>query len=447
MQVKIQKIYSQRCWLDDRLQEATLFVQDGRIASIQTGSPASKEGLVNCGTDVLMPGVIDAHVHINEPGRTDWEGFDTATRAAAAGGTTTLVDMPLNASPVTTSAAALQVKLAASKGKLNVHCGFYGGLVPQNLPDLPDLLKSGILGIKAFLVHSGIDEFPNVGLQDLEAAMPLIARAGLPLLVHCEWASGQHDQALKAHPTHYAAYLQSRPKSWENEAIAQMIGLCRRYRCPVHLVHLSSAEALEGIAAAKQEGLPLTVETCAQYLFFEAENIPDGNTLFKCAPPIREKANNEALKAALATGLIDFIATDHSPAPPDLKAIESGNLQTAWGGIAGVQFLLPAAWSALKDRLSLESFIPLVTSKPAQFLKVAPQKGVFQIGSDADLVVWSPETAYVVKKENILFRHPISPYIGCQFFGAVRETYVQGTLVFQNQHLKAQNKGTWLMRP
>ena len=440
-------IYSQRCWIDNQLQEATLFLKDGRIAAIQAGSPATYEGLVNCGHRVLMPGVIDAHVHINEPGRTAWEGFDTATKAAAAGGTTTLVDMPLNASPVTTTAAALQLKLAASEGKLNVHCGFYGGLVPNNGSDLPDLLKSGILGIKAFLVHSGIDEFPNVGISDLEAAMPLIARAGLPLLVHCEWASGKHDQTLAAHPTNYAAYLQSRPKSWENEAVALMIAGCRRYDCRVHIVHLSSAEALDMIAEAKKEGLPLTVETCAQYLYFDAEHIPDGNTLFKCAPPIREKANNEALKTALAEGLIDFVATDHSPAPPDLKAIDSGNLKDAWGGIAGVQFLLPATWTALKDHLTLESFIPLLTANPAQFLKVVPQKGVFQVGSDADMVVWSPEETYDVKKENILFRHPISPYIGRQFFGAVWETYIRGVLVFQNQQIIAQNEGLWLMRP
>lgn len=442
-----QKIYSQRCWIDNRLQEATLGIAHGRIVAIELGSPNNWEGVTNCGSDVLMPGVIDAHVHINEPGRTAWEGFDTATRAAAAGGTTTLVEMPLNASPVTTHVAALKAKLDAAAGKMSVHCGFYGGLVPDNLAELPALLQSGILGMKAFLVHSGIDEFPNVGMEDLEAAMPLIAKAGLPLLVHCEWASEGRDAALLANPSHYMAYLESRPKAWENEAIARMIDLCRRHQCPVHIVHLSSAEALDMIAAAKQEGLPLTVETCAQYLYFAAEDIPDGNTLFKCAPPIREKANQRALKAALAEGLIDFIATDHSPAPPDIKGLDSGNFATAWGGIAGIQFLLPAAWSALRDALSLEAFIPLLTANPARFLNIAPQKGTLQVGSDADIVVWSPETAFEVRRETVLFRHPISPYIGETLFGMVKGTYLCGHLIYQNQQMLAPYKGTWLMRP
>lgn len=442
-----QKIYSQRCWINGRLQEATLGIADGRIVAIELGSPNNWEGVTNCGSDVLMPGVIDAHVHINEPGRTVWEGFETATRAAAAGGTTTLVDMPLNASPVTTDVAALKAKMEASAGKMSVHCGFYGGLVPDNLAELPALLQGGILGMKAFLVHSGIDEFPNVGMADLEAAMPLIAKAGLPLLVHCEWASEGHDAALLANPTHYAAYLESRPKSWENEAIATMIDLCRRHRCAVHIVHLSSAEALEMIAAAKQEGLPLTVETCAQYLYFAAEDIPDGNTLFKCAPPIREKANQRALKAALAEGIIDFIATDHSPAPPDIKGLDSGNFATAWGGISGIQYLLPAAWSALRDTLSLEAFIPLLTANPARFLNIAPQKGTLQVGSDADIVVWSPETAFDVRRETVLFRHPISPYIGETLFGMVKGTYLCGHLVYQNQQMLESYQGTWLMRP
>ncbi len=440
------RIYSRRCWLDGRLQEATLQVENGRIANIQQGKPARIEAVIDCGDHVLMPGVIDAHVHINEPGRTEWEGFDTATQAAAAGGTTTLVEMPLNASPVTTTAAALQEKLAAAKGKTHVHCGFYGGLIPDNLYNLPALLQSGIWGMKAFLVHSGIDEFPNVSMRDLEESMPLIAAAGMSLLVHCEWEGDADTALLDAHPTSYQAYLAGRPKAWENEAIRRMIDLCRRFQCPVHIVHLSSAEALDMIREAKTEGLPLTVETCAQYLFFDAENIPDGNTLFKCAPPIREKANNDLLRQAVAEGLIDFIATDHSPAPPAVKALDTGNLQKAWGGIAGIQYLLPAAWTALKNRISLESFIPLLTEHPAQFLKMAPAKGVFQPGSDADFVVWSPETTYEVQKEQILFRHPISPYVGQQFQGAVLETYVDGQLVFKNNKIITKNAGRCLLR-
>lgn len=440
-------IYSKRCWIDNRLQEATIFMDDRTITAIRLGPPAPDDRVVDCGNDVVMPGVIDAHVHINEPGRTAWEGFETATRAAAAGGTTTLVDMPLNSSPVTTSAAALQLKLEASKGKISAHCGFYGGLVPDNLEALPGLLKSGILGMKAFLVHSGIDEFPNVTEADLDAALPAIAASGLTLLLHCEWESELNPQILEANPRSYSAYLASRPKASENESIRRIIELCRKYRCPMHIVHLSSAEALDQIAAAKAEGLPLTVETCVQYLFFYAEAIPDAEPVYKCAPPIREKSNNEALKKALAAGLIDFITTDHSPAPADLKALESGDLQKAWGGIAGIQFLLPAAWTALKDTLSLEAFIPLLTANPAHFLKIFPQKGSLQVGSDADLVVWAPEQPFEVKPENILFKHPISPYISRNLYGAVRETYVHGALVFQQNTIKKQNKGTWLLRP
>lgn len=419
-----QKLYSQRCWIDQRLQEAVITIENGRVAAIQKGSPARWDDIVNWGSDVLMPGVIDAHVHINEPGRTDWEGFETATRAAAAGGTTTLVDMPLNASPVTTTVEALNAKINASAGKTHVHCKFYGGLVPDNIADLPELLRTGILGIKAFLVHSGIDEFPNVGMAELEAAMPLIARSGLPLLVHCEWEEGRHDAALRARPQSYSAYLESRPKQWENAAIERMIDLCRRHQCRVHIVHLSSAEALPMIVAAREEGLPLTVETCAQYLYFAAEDIPDGNTLYKCAPPIREKANQNALKHALAQGWIDFITTDHSPAPPGIKCIDTGDLAKAWGGIAGIQFLLSAAWSALKDSLTLENFIPLVTAHPAHFLGLLPRKGVLHPGSDADIVVWSPEATFVVEKETVRFRYPVSPYIGEKLFGTVRQTYI-----------------------
>jgi allantoinase len=427
------KIYSRRCWLDHHLREATLTIENGRITAVQTGSPASWEGVTDFGSDIVMPGVIDAHVHINEPGRTEWEGFETATRAAAAGGTTFLAEMPLNASPVTTNVEALRIKKAAAIGKMHVHCQFYGGLIPGNLPELPALLGSGVPGIKAFLVHSGIDEFPNVSMADLEAAMPLIAAAGVPLLVHCEWESGIHNAALSAQPRSYGAYLQSRPKSWENEAIARMIDLCRRCQCPVHIVHLASAEALPLIVAARAEGLPLTVETCVQYLYFAAEDIPDGNPLYKCAPPIREKVNQLALKDALSRGWIDFIATDHSPAPPDLKALDSGDLSKAWGGIAGIQFLLSAAWTALQSTLSIEKFIPLLTEHPARFLRLLPQKGSLAPGSDADLAVWSPEKQFRVEKESVWFRHPISPYIGETLAGRVTATYLCGEQIFENR--------------
>ena len=278
------------------------------------------------GDRVVLPGLVDTHVHINEPGRTEWEGFATATRAAAAGGITTLVDMPLNSSPVTTTAEALAIKLEAAAGQLRVDCGFYGGVVPGNGGQVGALIAAGVLGFKAFLCHSGIDEFPNATEADLRAVMPELARAGLPLLVHAELIGGDIPGPRRS-PSEcrsYARYLASRPRAWEHDAIRLMIALCRETGCRVHIVHLASADALPMIAEARAEGLPLTVETCPHYLTFAAEEIPDGDTRFKCAPPIRERENRERLWEGLRDGLIDTIGSDHSPAPPELKQLDDG---------------------------------------------------------------------------------------------------------------------------
>ena len=247
-----------------------------------------------------MPGVIDVHVHINEPGRTEWEGFETATQAAAAAGTTTIIDMPLNASPVTTTLKAFNEKLEASKNKLNINVGFYGGLIPGNKDELEPMINAGVLGIKCFLVHSGIDEFPNVGEKEMDEAMPIIAKHHIPLLAHCEMYEEQIQNDFSKYPTSYKHYLESRPKKWENDAVDLVIKLCRKHQCPTHIVHVSSCEALKTIAEAKKEGLPITAETCAHYLYFSAEDIPDNNCLYKCAPPIREKENNTLLKRSFA---------------------------------------------------------------------------------------------------------------------------------------------------
>ena len=374
-----ESICSTRCWLEGKLQPATISFAEGVITSIVLHKTADVEDMGNA---TIMPGVIDAHVHVNEPGRTEWEGFDTATKAAAAGGITTIIDMPLNASPVTTTLAAFNQKMEATTNKLHVNVGFYGGLVPTNINDLEDLMQAGVLGIKCFLVHSGIDEFPNVGEVEMKQALPIIAKYKIPLLAHCEIDETQAHSDLAEHPTSYQSYLASRPKAWENEAIDLMIDLCTKHQTPVHIVHVSSAEALPTIAKAKAAGLPLTAETCPHYIFFEAEQIPDANTLYKCAPPIREKANNQLLKAALANGTLNFIATDHSPAPPAIKGIETGNFLKAWGGIAGLQFLLSASWTALKDNISLEKFIPLLTEHPAKFLNIDDRKGVLKVNID-----------------------------------------------------------------
>lgn len=435
-------IYSNRVWVENKLQPATVSFRNGNITAIHLGKQNNAE---EYGNAVIMPGVIDAHVHINEPGRTLWEGFETATNAAAAGGTTTIIDMPLNASPVTTTLEAFHQKLEASKGKLNVNVGFYAGLIPGNATHLESLIQAGVVGVKCFLTHSGIDEFPNVTEKDLDEAMPIIAKYNLPLLAHCELYENEVDCDFENHPTSYPHYLASRPKQWENDAVELMIRMCRKHQCPVHIVHVASAEALSAIAAAKAEGLPITAETCTQYIYFNAEDIPDANCIYKCAPPIRERANNEQLKQALKSGVLDFIATDHSPAPPDIKEMETGNLKKAWGGIAGIQFLLTASWTALKDTLSLEQFIPLLTSKPAQFLK-AKTKGTIAVGHDADFVIWNPEGANVVIEEDIFFRHKISPYIAQNLNGVVHETIVNGTTVYHYKSIENKNKGQWLLR-
>ena len=436
------KIYSKQCWVNEKLQPATIIFSEDKIEDIIFSKIDDAE---NFDDNIIMPGVIDVHVHVNEPGRTEWEGFDTATQAAAAGGTTTIVDMPLNASPVTTTIEAFQKKLQASENKLNVNCGFYAGLIPSNVNDLEDLLSSGVLGIKCFLTHSGIDEFPNVTRDDLEIAMPIIAKYNLPLLIHCEMYNEEVKCDVEYHPTSYQHYLASRPKQWENDAIAMMIELCRKHDCQIHIVHVSSAEALNMIHDTKAEGLPITAETCTQYLYFYAENIPDAKTIYKCAPPIREQENNVELKQALQNGTLDFITTDHSPAPASLKEIDTGNLKKAWGGIAGIQFLLTGSWTALKDRMSVEEFIPLLTSKPASFLNIN-NKGKIEIGADADFVIWNPNESKVVEEKEIYFKHKISPYIGESLCGIVLETIVNGETVFQNNKIKQKNKGTWLLK-
>ena len=436
-------IYSKHCWLNGKLQLATVCFDKGVITEIYNHKV---DGAEDAGDHILMPGVIDAHVHINEPGRTEWEGFDTGTQAAAAGGITTIVDMPLNANPVTTNVNAFDKKLAASKDKLHVNVGFYGGLIPGNKNDLEALMQAGVLGIKCFLTHSGIDEFPNVGEREINEAMPIIAKYDLPLLAHCEMYKKEVDNQFSDFPTSYRYYLASRPKQWENDAIELMIKLCGKHNCKTHIVHVSSAEALPAIQKARAEGLPLTTETCTHYIYFNAEDIPDSNCLYKCAPPIREKENNDQLKTALVNGELDFITTDHSPAPPDIKELETGNLKKAWGGIAGLQFLLPASWSAMKGSLSIEKFIPLLTEYPAKFLQVDKRKGKLAVGYDADLVIWNPEEKFIVQAKEILHRYDCSPYCGKELFGTVQQTFVNGILVYENKKIVQKNAGQWLLK-
>ncbi len=434
---------SQRVLTPQGLQPATLIIDKGRITAVTAFENVPQDcPLEDQGGLVIMPGLIDAHVHINEPGRTDWEGFTTATQAAAAGGVTTIVDMPLNSSPVTTSVEAFAVKKAAAQNHIWVDCGFYAGLVPDKAMKLASLLGAGVLGLKAFLVHSGINDFPNVTEADLRAAMPLLAQSGLPLLIHAELDLPSLKPDLTGLEQLYQAYLASRPPEWEMAAIALMINLCREYGCRVHIVHLSAAEALPMLEAARQEGLSLTVETAPHYLHFAAEDIPDNDTRFKCAPPIRGRHNREKLWKALKRGTIDFIGSDHSPCPPEMKLPESGDLQKAWGGISGLQFSLPVVWTGARQHgCTIEQLSTWFSQNPANFLQLDDRKGIIAPGYVADLVVWNPEATFTVQAEQIYHRHKVTPYIGQTLYGVVAKTLLHGQVVYDQGRIASSPQG------
>jgi allantoinase len=438
--MSLSAIISNRVITPGGLKKAVILLRDGVIVDVLSSLPSEDIPSINIGDLVLMPGVVDPHVHINEPGRTNWEGFDTATRAAIAGGVTTLIDMPLNSAPVTTNVEALQEKIRATKGQLHANCGFWGGIVPGNENDIEPLISEGVVGFKAFLTHSGIDEFPNVTKEDLRKAMPKIARYKLPLLVHCE-ISDNEIRALGA-PTTYLNYLSSRPHEWEDNAISLMIQLCEEFDCPVHVVHLASANSLVQIEKAKQRGLPLTVETAQHYLYWNAEDIPDGATAFKCAPPIRKRSNKEQLWLGLRDGVIDFVATDHSPAPPEMKEIGTGNFMKAWGGISSIQFALPVLWTATKKQhSSLNDLAKWLCERPAYLPGLGRKKGKIEKGYDADFVSWDPDKQFVVSEEMILHRHKLTPYMGEKLYGVVTQTWLKGEMVYEGGKFLHLNKG------
>ena len=399
---------------------------------------------------VIMPGLVDSHVHINEPGRTEWEGFNTATQAAAAGGITALVDMPLNCIPVTTTKAAFDEKLAAVDDKLWVDCGFWGGVIPQNINDLDELLHAGVLGVKSFLIDSGIEEFPNVQADDIRAAMPILAKHDVPYLIHAELDCGHFDDVVITKKYH--SFLASRPKKWENDAISLMVDMARESKakgdnCKVHIVHLSSDEALDTIAQAKAEGLRFSAETCPHYLTIAAENIPDGKTLFKCCPPIRENANREHLWQAIRDGRLDFIVSDHSPCTPELKHIDTGDIEKAWGGISALQFGISLIWTEAKERgFTLVDITRLMATETAKFAGLDSVKGAIKTGNHADFLVFDPNAQFTITNEMIKHRHNITPYAGRKVTGQVAHTFVRGHHVYQQDEFINQPKGRPLLK-
>ena len=437
-------IHSNRVITASGVQNATVVIKNGLISDILPG--AAITDALDIGNDVLMAGIIDPHVHINEPGRTEWEGFNTATRAAIASGITALIDMPLNSSPVTTTVKALEEKISSTKGQLHTKCGFWGGVIPGNEKEIEALIAYGVCGFKAFLVHSGIDEFPNVTEADLRKAMPLIAKHGVPLLLHCELETMSDKQPSTLHRS-YKNYLASRPRKWEDDAIAMMIRLCEEFDCPVHVVHLSSADSITQIKKAKGKGLRLTVETAHHYLYFNAENISNGRTDLKCAPPIREKENNEQLWQALKDGIIDFVATDHSPATLDLKAVETGDFSKAWGGISSLQFSLPILWTAAKKRnCTINDIAKWLCEKPAMLPGLQKTKGKIEKGFDADLVSWNPDEKFTVTEDIILHRHKLTPYFYEELSGVVKQVFLKGEKVFDKGEFIKLNKGSIILR-
>jgi len=439
---------SNRVVLPDGIRPAAIVVRNGAIAQIGRQDFISPDAF-DYGDSVIMPGIVDTHVHINEPGRTEWEGFETATISAAAGGVTTIIEMPLNSIPPTTTREALEMKIAAARGKLYVDVGFWGGVVPGNEDDLAKMHEEGALGFKCFLVPSGVPEFEAAGESVLRSVLPQLARLGVPLLVHAELPELIDQATLAAKdkdPKIYSTWLQSRPKEAEDQAIGLLIHLAERYKAKIHVVHLSSASAIPKIREAKQRGVSITVETCPHYLTIAAEEVPVGATAFKCAPPIRESANQQELWDALRENVIDFIASDHSPAPPEMKCCDTGDFMRAWGGIASLQLALPLVWTGARKReIEIEHVANWLCRRPAK-LAALPQKGEIKAGGDADLVIWNPEESFEVRIEHLLFRHKFTPYSGRRLFGVVQSTFLRGQEIYSNGKLIGRPQGRVLRR-
>lgn len=442
-------LWSRHVLVDGALSPASIHVRGETIVGVRP-SDRAPEGAEDFGALVVMPGIVDTHVHVNEPGRTEWEGWDSATHAAALGGVTTLTDMPLNSIPVTTTVDALVAKVDATPGKLHVDCALWGGVVPGNTTELAPMVAAGARGFKCFLCPSGIDEFPNVGADDLRRAMPVLRDAGVPLLVHAELelALSEASRAIveNGDSSDYLTYLHSRPPEWEDAAVAMMAELCEETGCPVHIVHLSSAGALDILRRARARGLPMTAETCPHYLCLQAEDVPRGNTAFKCAPPIRPGRNRELLWAALAEGVLDVVVTDHSPCVPSLKLLDTGDFMNAWGGIASLQLgLASVATEARRRGHAIADISRWMSAGPARLLGLPA--GHIKAGARADLIVWSPDTSFVVDGRRLSHRHPTTPYDGRRLSGTVSHTYLRGSRIVSDGVLVRPSTGQLLRSP
>lgn len=443
-------IRSGRVVLPDGMRRAAIRVDNGVITAIHSDdAPGFAPGaaadaslrswgdtaatIIDAGPAVVMPGIVDTHVHINEPGRTEWEGFDTATRAAAAGGVTTVVDMPLNSIPATTTVAALEAKRRAAEGRCHVDVGFWAGIVPGNLRHLASLANAGVLGFKCFLSPSGVEEFEAVIEHDLRCAMPILANLGLPLLTHAEWPGLLVEPDSRKDRRRYETWLNTRPPEAEHAAIDLLLQLSARTGARVHIVHLASAGALPAIRRAIDAGVGVTVETCPHYLTFCAEEIAAGATAWKCAPPIRERYHRERLWQALRDGEIDLVASDHSPAPPALKHLDDGDFLAAWGGIASLQLALPVMWTGANQRgIPFERLAEWMCARPAKLAGLAQRKGTIAPGQDADLVIVDPDREFTVDPSRLYHRHAITPYDGARLLGVVETTMLRGEIVYDN---------------
>lgn len=441
-------IRSARVVTPDGLRPATIHIADGRIRAVRDyGDLADGVPVVDAGDGCVLPGLVDTHVHVNEPGRTDWEGFTSATRAAAAGGVTTLLDMPLNSVPPTTTVSALDAKRGAAMGQCSVDVGFLGGIVPGNSGELIPLLEAGVFGFKCFLCPSGVDEFAPVSEHDLRLALRVLAGQDVPVMVHAELPSALLGPAAGADPRRYETWLGTRPVEAETAAVRLLGELAAETGVHIHVVHVSAPETLGVLMEARSRGARLTAETCPHYLAFAAEEIPVGATAYKCAPPIRDAVRRDGLWAALERGLMQCVVSDHSPAPPAIKSAAVGDFLSAWGGVAGLQLRLPAVWTGARRRgIGLNSIAEWLCSGPARLAGLAARKGAIAAGFAADLVIWRPEDEFTVTEDILRQRHPFTPWLGLRLAGVVEATYLAGRPVFVRGELPGPAMGRLLSR-